>query len=56
MKASFIFTATDVIANAGVIAAGALGSLTGSAAPDLVIGLAVALVVLNGAIKILRLK
>lgn len=56
MKASYIFTATDVIANAGVIAAGALVSLTGSAVPDLVIGLAVALVVMNGAIKILRLR
>ena len=56
MKASYIFTATDVIANAGVIAAGALVWATGSRFPDLFIGFAVALVVLNGAIKILRLK
>jgi copper chaperone CopZ len=56
MKASYIFSSNDVIANAGVILAGGLVALTGSAYPDLVIGLIVGLVVLNGARRILQLK
>nr|WP_272923462.1 cation transporter [Vibrio toranzoniae] len=56
MKASWIFSANDVIANLGVILAGALVALTGSRYPDLVIGLLVGLLVLNGARKILKLK
>lgn len=56
MKASYIFSANDVIANAGVIAAGALVAVTGSRYPDLVIGTIVGLVVLNGARRILQLR
>lgn len=56
LKASYIFSATDVIANAGVILAGVLVAWTGSALPDLVIGTAIALVVLNGARRILGLR
>ena len=56
MRASYIFSSNDVIANAGVIAAGALVAATGSPYPDLVIGLLVALVVLNGARRILSLR
>ena len=56
MKASWIFSANDVIANLGVILAGALVAFTGSRYPDLVIGLLIGLVVLNGARKILKLK
>jgi Co/Zn/Cd efflux system component len=56
MKASWIFSANDVIANVGVILAGLLVTLTGSRYPDLVIGLIIALVVLNGARRILQLK
>ena len=56
MKASYIFSANDVIANAGVIAAGALVAWTGSPYPDLVIGTVIGLVVLNGARRILRLS
>ena len=56
MKASWIFSANDVIANAGVILAGLLVTLTGSRYPDLVIGLIISLVVLNGARRILQLK
>ncbi|MAZ87352.1 MAG: cation transporter [Cellvibrionaceae bacterium] len=56
MKASWIFSANDVIANLGVILAGVLVALTGSRYPDLVIGLLIGLVVLNGARKILKLK
>ncbi len=56
MKASWIFSANDVLANIGVIAAGALVAWTGSSYPDLVIGTIVGLIVLNGARRILALK
>lgn len=54
MRASWIFSKNDVIANLGVIAAGFLVSMTGSRLPDLVIGLIVAVIVLRGGIAILR--
>lgn len=53
MRASVIFSANDVIANAGVILAGALVWLSESRYPDLVIGLAIVIVVLRGGIRIL---
>ncbi len=56
MEASAIFSANDVLANLGVIAAGALVAWTGSPAPDLVIGAAIAALVLRGAVRILRLR
>jgi Co/Zn/Cd efflux system component len=56
MKASWIFTTNDVIANLGVIVAAAMVRLTASNVPDLVVATVIALVVLNGAIRILRLK
>jgi hypothetical protein len=56
MTASYIFSANDVIANMGVILAGLLVSWTGSPIPDLVIGLAIGVIVLNGARRILRLR
>jgi Co/Zn/Cd efflux system component len=56
MKASWIFSTNDVLANLGVIAAGALVAWTGSRVPDLVIGTMVALMVLSGAWRILRLR
>lgn len=56
MKASWIFSANDVIVNTGVILAGVLVAWTGSAYPDLIIGLIVATFVLNGSRKILALK
>jgi Co/Zn/Cd efflux system component len=56
MRASWIFSTNDVIANVGVIVAGALVAWTGSAFPDLVIGTAIALVVLSGAVRILRIS
>lgn len=56
MKASWIFSANDVLANMGVIAAGALVAWTGSPYPDLAIGTVVGLIVLNGARRILALK
>tara|TARA_R110001592_G_scaffold48850_1_gene153133 strand:+ start:979 stop:1878 length:900 start_codon:yes stop_codon:yes gene_type:complete len=56
MKASWIFSANDVIANLGVILAGFLVAWTGSRYPDLVIGLIIGVIVLNGARRILQLK
>jgi Co/Zn/Cd efflux system component len=56
MKASWIFSTNDVLANVGVIVAGALVAWTGSRTPDLVIGTAVGLLVLGGAARILRLR
>ncbi len=56
MQASWIFSSNDVIANVGVILAGVLVYFTGSPYPDLIIGLLIGLVVLNGARRILKLK
>jgi len=56
MRASWIFSTNDVLANLGVIVAGALVLVTGSALPDLVIGTLIALVVANGARRILALR
>lgn len=55
MRASWIFSTNDVIANIGVIVAGGLVAWTASPLPDLVIGAVIALVVLSGAIRILRM-
>ncbi len=56
MKASWIFSTNDVLANVGVIVAGALVAWTGSRMPDLVIGAAVGVLVFAGAARILRLR
>lgn len=56
MKASMIFSANDVLANVGVIVAGGLVAVTESQIPDLVIGIVIGLVVLNGARRILMLR
>ncbi len=56
MRASWIFSTNDVLANLGVILAGALVAWTGSNYPDLVIGTIISLLVLNGARRILQLK
>jgi cation diffusion facilitator family transporter len=53
MRASWIFSTTDVQANAGVILAGALVMITGSPLPDLVIGLAISGLVIRGGMRIL---
>lgn len=55
MRASWIFSTNDVIANIGVIVAGALVAWTASPLPDLLVGAAIALVVLSGAVRILRM-
>lgn len=56
MKASWIFSTNDVIANVGVIVAGALVAWSGSRLPDLVVGAVIAAVVASGAVRILRLR
>jgi Co/Zn/Cd efflux system component len=53
LRASWIFTRSDVIANAGVIGAALLVALTGTRWPDLLIGAAIAGVVIHGGIGIL---
>ncbi|MDO6840246.1 cation transporter [Paraglaciecola chathamensis] len=54
IRASWIFSANDVIANMGVIIAGVLVVWLDSRAPDLVIGCIVSIVVLRGAWMILK--
>ena len=56
MRASWIFTTNDVMANIGVIVAAGLVRLLQSNIPDLVVASAIALVVLMGALRILRLR
>ena len=54
MRASWIFSTNDVIANVSVIVSGLLVAVLGSRVPDLVIGLAIAVLVIRGGIRILR--
>lgn len=54
LQAAWIFSATDVQANLGVLLAAGLVALFDSAIPDLVIGLVVCWLVLRGAIRIGR--
>jgi len=52
MRASWVFSRNDVIANSGVILGGLLVWLLDSRWPDLVIGTVIALIVLHGAVHI----
>lgn len=54
MRASVIFSTNDTLANLGVIVAGLLVAWSGSRIPDLLIGSAISLLVLNGGRRILR--
>ena len=54
MRASWIFSKNDVIANTGVIIAGVLVVTLGSRVPDLVVGSIVAVVVVRGGMQIWR--
>ncbi len=56
MRASMIFTSTDVIVNVGVIVAGVLVYLTASKLPDLAVGTIVFILVARGAYRILQLR
>ncbi len=55
LRASWIFTTNDVLANLGVILAGQMVAATGSAWPDLLVGTAIAVLVASGAVRILRM-
>lgn len=52
MRASWIFSKNDVIANTGVIVAGLLVMALGSRVPDLLVGSIVAAVVIRGGVQI----
>lgn len=54
MKASLIFTSNDVVINLGVILAGLLVNWLNSSKPDLIIGAIVFIIVIQGAIRILK--
>lgn len=54
MRASWIFSTNDVIANIGVIISGGLVMYLGSRLPDLVIGALVSAVVVRGGVQILH--
>lgn len=54
MRASWIFSTNDVIANAGVILSGWLVNLLGSRIPDLLVGALVSAIVIRGGLKILK--
>ena len=56
MKASMIFTSNDVVINLGVITAGLLVNWLNSGKPDLIIGSIVFVLVIQGAIRILKLS
>ncbi|HBL23959.1 MAG TPA: cation transporter [Deltaproteobacteria bacterium] len=55
MQASMIFTSMDVIANLGVILAGALVYLSASKIPDLAVGTIVFIIIMRGSYRILQL-
>ncbi|OIQ30871.1 MAG: cation transporter [Bacteroidetes bacterium MedPE-SWsnd-G2] len=56
MQASMIFTSNDVIINLGVITAGLLVNWLNSSKPDLIIGTIVFILVIQGAVRILKLS
>src|SRR5690625_1422109 len=55
MQASMIFTSNDIIINSGVILAGFLVNWLNSSLPDLIVGAVVFVIVIRGAIQILKL-
>jgi cation diffusion facilitator family transporter len=55
MRASYIFSANDVLANLGVILAGGLVAWSGNPLPDWVIGFVIGTVLFIGSVRILRL-
>ncbi len=54
MRASWIFSKNDVIANLGVISGGLLVIWLGSSWPDLIIGLVIAAIVIRGGVHIMK--
>jgi len=56
MRASMIFTSNDIIINLGVIVAGVMVYWSNSNIPDLIVGIIVFLLVIQGALRILKLS
>ena len=54
LRATWIFTRADVVANIGVLVAAGLVALTGSRFPDVIVGAAIGAYVVKEAIEILR--
>ena len=54
MRASWIFSTNDVIANLGVIISGILVAVLGSRFPDLIVGTLITLIIVRGGMKILK--
>jgi len=54
MRASWIFSKNDVIANVGIILAGGLVYLLDTRLPDLIIGLLISLIVVRGGMHIIK--
>jgi cation diffusion facilitator family transporter len=54
IRASWIFTKTDALANLGTVMGGILVLLTRTALPDLVLGLIICIIVIRGGIEIVR--
>ena len=54
IRASWVFTKNDALANFGTVIGGVLVLLTQSALPDLVLGLIICVVVARGGIEIIR--
>ena len=54
MRASWIFSTNDVIANVSVVISGVLVAVLGSRMPDLIVGTLVAILVVRGGLRIIR--
>ena len=54
MRASWVFSKNDVIANIGIILGGVLVHLLDSRFPDLIIGLAISIIVIRGGLHIVK--
>ncbi len=54
MRASWIFSKNDVIANVGIIASGVLVYLFDARYPDVIVGLMIAVLVIHGGLDIMR--
>jgi Co/Zn/Cd efflux system component len=54
MRASWIFSKNDVIANLGIIISGGLVYLLDSRFPDLIIGIIISIIVIHGGIQIIK--
>jgi Co/Zn/Cd efflux system component len=54
MRASWIFSKNDVIANIGIIISGGLVYLLNSRLPDLIIGILISILVIRGGYHIIK--